>query len=55
MIGVAVVEEAPSLTQESVEKCTREEQVSHTIPSLAPPQQAVPQLTKQGCPAGVIT
>ena len=39
MAGVLVVGEAPSLTGESksVEKCAREEPVSRTIPSLAPP------------------
>ena len=53
--AVAMVGEAPSLTWEFVEKCAREEQVSCIIPSLAPPPQAAPQRSKEGCPALVTT
>ena len=37
--AVAVVGETPSLTQESVGKCARDEQASCIVPSLAPPPQ----------------
>ena len=40
---VATVGEAPSLTQESVEQCARDEQESCIVPSLAPPSQAPQQ------------
>ena len=49
--AVAVVGETPSLTRESGGKCTREDQASCTAPSLAPPPQAAPQCSKEGCPA----
>ena len=47
MAGVTTVRETPSLKLESLENCARDEQVSHTLPSLAPPPQAVPQLAAQ--------
>ena len=34
-------------------KCTRDKQASCTVPSLAPPPQAAPQCSKEGCPAWV--
>ena len=45
------VGETSSLIGESLGKCARDEQVSCTVPSLAPPPQAVPQGSKEGCPA----
>ena len=39
----------------SIGKCTKDEQVSCIVPSLAPPPQAVPQHSKEGCPAPVDT
>ena len=60
MAGIAMVGETPSLTQEFIEKCAREEFIekcarlnSRTVPSLAPPPQAVQQHSKEGCPARV--
>ena len=47
MAGVTTVRETPGVTPESPEECARDEQVSHTLPSLAPPPQAVPQLAAQ--------
>ena len=47
---VAVVGEAPSLTQESIEKCARDEQ---SVPSLDLPPQAAQQGRKEGLPAWV--
>ena len=47
------VGEARSLTGESVEKGDRDEQAS--VPSLAPPQQAASQRSKEGHPAQVNT
>ena len=52
---VAVVGETPSLTQEFLEKCARDEQVSCIVPSLAPPPEAAPQHSKEVCPAWVNT
>ena len=40
---VAVVGETPSLTRKFIEKWARDEQESLTVPSLAPPPQAVLQ------------
>ena len=54
-MAVAAAGKAPSLTEESAEKCTRDEQAGSTVPSLAPPPQAVPQSSKEGCPALVNT
>ena len=43
MAGIAKVGDTPSLTGESIEKCTRDKQVSCTAPSLAPlPQAGLP-------------
>ena len=53
--AIATLGETPSLTQESVRKCARDQQVSCIVPSLAPPPQAVPQHSKEGCPARVNT
>ena len=48
--NIAVVGEAPSLTQESIEKCARDEQ---SVPSLDLPPQAAQQGRKEGLPAWV--
>ena len=56
--AVAKVGETPSLTRDSVEKHARDardEQASCTVPSLAPPPQAVPQHSKEVCLAWVNT
>ena len=55
MAGVAAVGDTPSLTWEFLEKCARDEQVSCTVPSLAPPPQAELQHSKESCPAWVHT
>ena len=47
--------ETPSLTRESVGKCTRDKQASYIVPSLAAPPQAVLQHSKEACPAWVNT
>ena len=47
--------ETPRLTQEFIEKCARNKQESCTVPSLAPPRQAAPQRSKEGCPVQVNT
>ena len=52
---VAKIGETPSLTQEFIEKCMRDEQVSCTVSSLAPLPQAAPQCSKEFCPAQVTT
>ena len=52
---VAMVGETPSLTRVFIGKWARDEQVSSIVPSLAPPPQAVPQGSKEGCPALVNT
>ena len=53
--AVVVVGETPSLMQESAGKCATDKQVNHTVPSLAPPPQAAPQHSKEGCPTWVNT
>ena len=57
-----MVGETPSLTQEFVGKLARAELascigklLSWQVPSLAPPPQAVPQHSKESCPALVNT
>ena len=50
---IAMVGETPSLIREFLEKCTRDKQASCTVPSLAPPGQAV--TSKEGCPTLVNT
>ena len=52
---VAAVGEIPSLTGDFIGKWARDEQGSCTVPSLAPPPQAVPQGSKEDCPALVNT
>ena len=56
-VAVAIAGESPSLTEEFVGKQAREEhgsrQPHHCLP--APPQQAAPQWSKEGCPALVNT
>ena len=54
-MAIAAVGETPSLTQEFVEKWARKEQASCIVPSLAPPPQAAPQGSTEGCPAWVNT
>ena len=48
-MGVAMVGETPSLTGSLVESEARAEQASSIVSSLAPPPQAVPQGSKEGC------
>ena len=50
-----VMGETPILTWEFIEKCSRDEQVSCIVLSLAPPTQAAPQHSKEGCPAHMTT
>ena len=47
-MAVAAVGETRSLT-------TRDEQANCIVPSLAPPPQAAPKDSKEGCPAWVNT
>ena len=54
-MAVATVGETPSLTQEFIEKCARDQQLSCIFPSLGPPLQAAPQHSNQACPSWVNT
>ena len=52
---VATVADTPSLMQKFFGKWARAEQGICIVPSLVPPAQAVPQHSKEGCPALVNT
>ena len=53
--AVASVGETASHTREFVGKWARDKQANCIVPSLAPPPQAAPQCSKEGCPALVNT
>ena len=53
--GVANKGETPSLTGGFIGKWASAKQASCIVPSLAPPPQAAPKCSKEGCPAQVNT